>query len=514
MRLKSVLLAATAVAIAALAGLLAMQWLAPPAAIPVAVEPPPPLPPAARASRALIPVSIPLTAIRDALDAAAPRDFAGKGQNPAPQLLQQADIDWRAARGAITASGGNDVLTLATPLSGKFHVKGELSTATQEAIGGVLGQLLGSDAAKRIGGVNIRNVNADADIGGNVTVTARPQLAANWRIVPNLAAAVDLGDTALSVGGFRVSVPGEVKPMIDRAVGDQLAQLEARLRDDPTIEQTARREWTRMCRSIPLQGEGLPPLWLELKPVRAIAMQPAIDAKALTLTLGVEAESRVTPAETRPDCPFPAVLTLVDGKDAGRVAIGVPIDLPFTTLNALIDARLKGRTFPDDGSGAVAVTVKSAKVTPSGQRLLISLAVDAAEQKSFFGFGASATVHVWGRPVLDAENQILRLADIELAVKSEAAFGLLGAAARAAVPYLQKALAEKVVIGLKPFAADARQKIATTIADFRSGADDVTIDAQITGLKLAGIAFDATTLRIIAEADGRARVTVARLPPL
>ncbi len=37
-------------------------------------------------------------------------------------------------------------------------------------------------------------------------------------------------------------------------------------------------QWAKACRSIPLQGTGagstLPPLWLELKPTRAIAVQP------------------------------------------------------------------------------------------------------------------------------------------------------------------------------------------------------------------------------------------------
>ena len=52
-------------------------------------------------------------------------------------------------------------------------------------------------------------------------------------------------------------------------------------------------------------------------------------------------------------------------------------------------------------------------------------------------------MHVWGKPALDREQQILRMTDISLAVESEAAFGLLGAAARAAMPYLQAALAEE-----------------------------------------------------------------------
>ena len=108
--------------------------------------------------------------------------------------------------------------------------------------------------------------------------------------------------------------------------------------------------------------------------------------------------------------------------------------------------------------------------------------------------------------MLDAQQQMLRLTDIALDVESEAAFGLLGAAARAAVPYLQPALAENAVVDLKPFTANARKSIEAAIADFRASGEGVRVDAAITDLRLAGIAFDAKTLRVIAEADGTAKV--------
>ena len=53
-------------------------------------------------------------------------------------------------------------------------------------------------------------------------------------------------------------------------------------------------------------------------------------------------------------------------------------------------------------------------------------------------------------------NPVLRLTDISLDVDSEAAFGLLGAAAKAAIPYIQDALEQNAQIDLKPFAASAR----------------------------------------------------------
>ena len=138
----------------------------------------------------------------------------------------------------------------------------------------------------------------------------------------------------------------------------------------------------------------------------------------------------------------------------------------------------------------------------------------AKEKKSFFGFGADATLHIWGRPVLNDAQQTVRFTDVELAVESEAAFGLLGAAARAAVPHLQRELYEKTMVDLKPFAANAREKIADAIADFQKSSDGVQVDAKINDLRLSDIAFDAKTLRVIAQAEGAINVTVTKLPDL
>ena len=158
--------------------------------------------------------------------------------------------------------------------------------------------------------------------------------------------------------------------------------------------------------------------------------------------------------------------------------------------------------------------VRERRVEPAGDRLLISLLVNAEEKKTFFGFGGDATVHVYGKPVLDQGKQVLRLTDIQLAVESEAAFGLLGAAAKTAMPYLQKSLADKAQIDLKPFAANARNKIAAAMREFSKSEDGVTVDAAVTGLRLTDIAFDARTLRVIAEADGTVNVAVTSLPAL
>jgi hypothetical protein len=513
MRVTTVLLGLAILAVSFFVSLKLMNWISPPpGSVAPAITALPPLPPPTRVSRIIAPVAISLSAIRTTVDRTAPHNFAGKSDNPVGQILQNADINWTVARGPISATGAANQLTLSTPLTGKLNVTGSIPASTGNAIGG----LIGGNIGKQIGNISIKALNANADIRGGVTMILRPLLTERWRVEPNITAQVNVSDTGVTAAGMRIGVPAQVKPVIDKVVNEQVAAMQQRVRNDPIIEQNARREWARMCRSIPLPRAmpDMPDLFLEMRPTKAIAAQPKVDSENLILTIGVEAETRILGSRTTPNCPFPSLLDIVPPIENGSMTIGVPVDLPFTEVNAIVNAELKGRTLPEDGGGPVAVTIRSATVTPSGDRLLISLAVDAAETKSFFNIGAQATVHVWGRPVLDQAQQLLRLTDIELAVESQSAFGLLGAAARAAEPYLRKMLADRATIDLKPFAANARTRIEAALADFRRSEDGVTATATINEIRLVDVAFDSNTLRIITEATGNASVAITTLPQL
>ncbi|MEI8275497.1 MAG: DUF4403 family protein [Hyphomicrobiales bacterium] len=493
----------------------------PAAQIVAKLEPLPPLQPLTRASYVIAPVAVALAAIQHSLEASTPRTMAGKGGNPVSSILSKADIGMTITRGNMAVNGRAGEMTVLTQLNGSLKITGQLASQagnlTGGAVGGIAGLLdgaLGKDLGKAVGGITGKVLDQNVELRSQVTVRARPSVTANWRLQPNLAAQVAVSDSSAQVAGIRINMASEARPLIERAVNEQVAALENRLRNDPSLERAAREQWTKMCRSIPLGGgtTGLPQLWLEMRPVRAAAAQPQIDARNVTLAVGIQADTRITPKESKPDCPFPATLDLVPPMDNGKLSIGLPIDVPFTELNKLLDVQLKGKRFPEGTDAPVEVEVRSATLAASGDRLLIALKVKAHERKSWFGFGAEASINIWGKPKLDPGTQILSLTDISLAVESEAAFGLLGTAARAAMPYLQQALAEKAVIDLTPFLNDAKAKIGVALNDFRQAKDGVEVEAAINNLRLTGIAFDSTTLRVIAEAEGTARVTVTELP--
>ena len=481
----------------------------------------PPLQPLTGNSVVLAPAAIALSAISEALDAQAPRDLSGKPQNPVSKLLSNAQLTFTVNRGPFAVSGQPGVLTVNTPLSGQFEALGTLTGGVGTGVtaaGGAIGNLIGGDLGQKVQNLAGKAFDQHTDIHGSVTTTARPTIAPNWRLAPNLAAQVNVVDVVLPIGGLKLSVAGEVKPVLDAMVHQQTGALETQLRANPFIETAARGEWAKLCRAISLgaagqgngQGSVMPNLWLEIRPRRAIAAQPLIDAKAVTLLVGVQADTRIVPNETKPDCPFPQQLDIVPQTNQGHVDIAVPIDIPFTDVSRLLEAQFAGKTFPEDGSGSLAVTVKQASVAAAGDRLLISLLV-RVKKTGFFSLGADATVYVWGRPALDQANQILRFTDVTLDVQSQAAFGLLGAAAQAAAPYLQKTLADQAVIDLKPFAADAKTRIAAAVGNLAAQAPGLRASATVDDLRLVGIAYDDKTLRIIANASGSVNVAISSL---
>jgi hypothetical protein len=471
-----------------------------------------PLQPVTRSSQVVAPVAVANLAIRDIMEANAPRGMNGTRDNPLADVLGKAEIGWTAARGPIQVVGVPPGLNISTTVNGSLRLTGQVANQGGN-ITGQIGSLLGGNLGREAQRLTTRMLDQRADIRANVVLTSKPALLPNWRIEPNLTGQVAMADGGMQVGGIKLNVVNEVKPMLDNAVNEQIGNLSNHLRNDRTYELAVRREWVKLCRSIALgqAAPGAPHLWLEVRPTKAFAAQPRIVPDWVILTIGVQAETRIVPNETKPDCPFPARLDLVPPIEQGTVAIAVPIDLPFTELNRLMEDQLKGKTFPDDGKSPGEVTVLAASMAASGDRLLVSLRVKARETKSWFGLGAEATVHIWGKPTLDPQNQIMRLTDVSLDVESQAAFGLLGAATRAAIPYLQDALAKNAVLDLKPFAASAQKSIEEALKEFSKPVDGVEIESGITGLRLVGVEFDAKTLRVIGEAQGTARALVRKL---
>ena len=122
----------------------------------------------------IAPAAIALTAIRDAIEAQAPRDLSGKRENPVGQLLQNAELGWtmyaRAARDRRPRRKG---LTVMAPLNGTFRLTGQIGAQVGNQVGnitGALGGLLNEQLGKQVGSLTGRALDQRADVRGNVTL--------------------------------------------------------------------------------------------------------------------------------------------------------------------------------------------------------------------------------------------------------------------------------------------------------------------------------------------------------
>jgi hypothetical protein len=279
MQLRTVVLGVLVVVGAALGAFALMNLLwpsAPQQPAKPALAAMPPLQPLTGSSVVLAPAAIALSAISAALDAQAPRNLSGKPQNPLGKLLANAQLTFTINRGPFAISGQPGVLTVNTPLSGQFQAIGTLTGTVGSgvsAVGGAIGNLVGGNLGQQVQDLSGKAFDQKTDIHGTVTTTARPAITPNWRLTPNLAGQVNVVDVVLPVGGLKLSVASAVKPALDAAVREQVGALETQLRANPFIETAARTEWTKLCRAISLgaAGQGMPNLWLEIRPRRAIA---------------------------------------------------------------------------------------------------------------------------------------------------------------------------------------------------------------------------------------------------
>src|SRR6185295_17853673 len=98
-----------------------------------------PLQPVTRSSVIIAPVAVAALAIRDAMEAHAPRDLTGKKENPLADLLGKADIGWTVTRGPIAVHGASGALNISTTLNGSLRATGQIANQGGNMAGAITG---------------------------------------------------------------------------------------------------------------------------------------------------------------------------------------------------------------------------------------------------------------------------------------------------------------------------------------------------------------------------------------
>jgi hypothetical protein len=486
MRIVALAVSAVIALVAAAALILLPAWRSSSfqAALP-AIPPATPLPPLpSPSSTVIVPIEVRLDGIARHLNARLRRSGAEEEENFARDLLRDDRMAYSWTRGDLALSAQDGALVVAAPLTGRVTAEGRLAFA---------------------------RVTGAADIEGTATLRARPTLRTSWRIDPGLHGfAVDIREANLRLGPVSTSARRIATRLAERYVERALPDLNAAIAEDAFLETAARRAFADLCRSHPVRRPDLPAIFVEVRPRRAIAAQPRITGEALALVIGIEAEIRISDSETRPDCPFPSELVLVDPPAEGPLAVAAPVELTFGAVNAAL-TRLNGRTVEDRARG-IAVEIGRVTVRPAGTRLLVSAEVRARPPgiAGRLAGAFSGTVHALAEPRLDAETRSLRLRDVALDVGSRepltAAFGGTAAA------LVEGFLAEQTTIDLSRELDRLNAAAETAVRELAARREGVRLDIRLNRSTLEGLAFDGERLRVTVLLGGTLRAEVVDIP--
>ena len=151
MRLRTILIGVAILAMAFIGATLAMQvlWPAGESSRRPALAEVPPLPPVSRTSTIVAPTVITLGAIRETLEAKAPRDLTGKRDNIASKFLPMPRSDGPSIAVRSACSGKPEAIGVSTVLTGTLRATGQIAST---AAGGTrrARRLLGKDLGRTV----------------------------------------------------------------------------------------------------------------------------------------------------------------------------------------------------------------------------------------------------------------------------------------------------------------------------------------------------------------------------
>jgi len=200
----------------------------------------PPLAPVTRSSVIVTPAAIALSAIQEALEKAAPSDSSGKPEIPAALNPFNVEIDWSLVRGPFVVSGRPDAIELSTALRGSFRTSGQMPTppgglSGLPGIPGLQDFFGGGQGRQGTQRPVERTSDQRAEIAGNILLTARPTLVPGWRLEPNLVSQVTIADASFSMMGTKLNLSQQMKPNLERMINEQVAALQAWVRNSPLM---------------------------------------------------------------------------------------------------------------------------------------------------------------------------------------------------------------------------------------------------------------------------------------
>lgn len=354
-----------------------------------------------------LPVTVPLSGVREAVNTRIPREFAridreqrvlggAAGVQIRGVVARQGDI-------RIVPSASPDTLELEVPLTASFTVRPELSGASW------MGRV---------------EQSLSRDFGGEATVRLqiRPYVQPNWQAGAEVAGELTWTDPlAIELAGTRLSVASLAEGAV-RAQLQRVTQEVARaVSESLSLRARAQELWTQVQQPwpLPLEGSDIGPAYAQVMPQSLTVAGMGVRDDSLQLTLQAEgilrAELGRPPTQRPAPAPLPS-LQIAAQPAPSELHLRVPIALPFAELSALAGAAARREIAALELPGgplAPKLRLEDLQIVPQpGQAQRLTLTARVAVE--VLGTVRHVSAEVSGRPWLRPGGTEITLENVEV----------------------------------------------------------------------------------------------------
>lgn len=443
-----------------------------------------------------LPVTVPLSGVREAVNTRIPREFA------------RIDRDQRVLGGAasvhihgvvarrgdirIVPSASSNSLELEVPLTARFTVRPEMS---------------GASWASRL------EQSLSHDISGEATVrlSIRPYIQPNWEAGAQVSSSLSWTDPlAVELAGSRLSVASLAEHAVQAQLERVTQEVARTVSDALALRTRAQQLWGQMGQPwpLPLEGTGVGPAYAQLMPQTLTVAGLGVRDDAVQLTLQAEGVLRGElgrpPAQPPTLAPLPP-LRIEPQAGPSELHLRIPVSLPFAELSALATAAARREMAALELPGgffAPKLRLEDLRIEPqSGQAQHLTLTARVAVE--VLGGVRYISAEVSGRPWLRPDGQEITLEQVRVKLLGGPEVRLLGPLLAAR---LEDTLARSARFDLGPRLDSLEDTIAARLPYAPTPA--LQLRGNLGRLRLDDLRVTPTGLEVTAAADGALDVLI------
>jgi hypothetical protein len=438
------------------------------------------------ASSVHVPVEVPFQTIQGSLNKAIPSRLKFNDEVDCPETPLPREHDCKIkgdiSLGAARFTGSGNRLAYTREVRGKitFFVKWQIKI-----------DLLLDDFT------HTKEEDKNLHFRGTITISSKPEVNRQWEIEPNLSGGVRFSEAYIHFGA-PISVRGELTPIANRLLNEHLAEIGRDAQQSLSLRPKVRPIWDRLARPSRLSTDQN--IWAFIEPQAAYMGPVRVEEERIRFGLGLDFFARtvigtIQDPETRPTVP-----DLSTGHELGSgFRLAVPFTASYSEVSQALNEELQ--EWESELSEGVHVTVDSVSLYGDHRNVFLKAAFRARHEWT----RAEGTLYFRGRPVLDPDEQQLRIADVAFDVRT--ANVLVRSATWLHRKALVQKLEERLVFDLQPLFDQSLDSVNRRLANLEiDGRLRLRAEVQQASLKTLFLRPDGFILLALAEGTTAAEV--------